>query len=156
MNFDIDVSSISWWVDIDLFCFDIEFSSISYWIDIEYFYLRYRYFRDLGQSISNYKSFDIEFNIVSRYRVSFINARYRAFQFQYRNMPISKVRRSISNVAKPEFPASGNRRKFRHGIYLVSIYLSYGTNPVNRAFRGYMTCLPHWHLYVHAGAKLWW
>ena len=30
------------------------------------------------------------------------------------------------------------------------------TSPVNRAFRGYMTCLPHWHLYVHAGAKLWW
>ena len=82
------------------FCFDFEYSSISYWIDIEYFYLRYRYFRDLEHSISNYKSFDIEFNIVSRYRRSFINARYRAFQFQYRNMPISKVRRSISNVAK--------------------------------------------------------
>ena len=30
------------------------------------------------------------------------------------------------------------------------------TNSVNRAFRGFMTCLPHWHLYVHAGAKLWW
>jgi hypothetical protein len=27
---------------------------------------------------------------------------------------------------------------------------------VNCAFRGFMTCLPPWHLYVHAGAKLWW
>ena len=30
------------------------------------------------------------------------------------------------------------------------------TNSVNRAFRGFMTCLPPWQLYVHAGAKLWW
>ena len=30
------------------------------------------------------------------------------------------------------------------------------TNSVNCAFRGFMTCLPPWHLYVHAGAKLWW
>ncbi len=36
--------------------------------------------------------------------------------------------------------------------YLPVIY----TNSVNRAFRGFMTCLQHWHLYVHAGAKLWW
>ena len=36
--------------------------------------------------------------------------------------------------------------------YLPVIY----TNSVNRAFRGFMTCLPHWHFYLHAGAKLWW
>jgi hypothetical protein len=60
------------------------------------FCIRYRCFQDLEHSISNVKTFDIEFNIVSRYRRSFSDARYR----QYRNIPISKVQRSISNVAK--------------------------------------------------------
>ncbi len=29
------------------------------------------------------------------------------------------------------------------------------TNSVKRTFRGFVSCLPPWHLYVHAGAKLW-
>jgi hypothetical protein len=62
-------------------------------------YSRFRAF-DNNESISNYKTFDIEFNIESRYRRSFSNARYRTFQLQYRNIPISKVQRSILNVAK--------------------------------------------------------
>jgi hypothetical protein len=37
-------------------------------LDIECFNPRYRYFLDLEHSISNYKTFDIECNIVSRYR----------------------------------------------------------------------------------------
>ncbi len=38
---------------------------------------RYRVFKDLDRSISNVQIFDIEFNIVSRYRRSFSDARYR-------------------------------------------------------------------------------
>ncbi len=30
------------------------------------------------------------------------------------------------------------------------------TNSAKHAFRGFMTCLPPWHIYVHAGARLWW
>jgi hypothetical protein len=83
-------------------------SSRSSWIDIEYFFLRYRYFRDLDSnlehSISNYKTFDIKINIVSRYRRSFskliivtldierfnfniVIYRYRRSDARYRTLP---------------------------------------------------------------------
>jgi hypothetical protein len=35
-------------------------------------------------------------------------------------------------------------------------YFTCHTHSVKCAFQGFMSCFPPWHLYVHAGAKLWW
>jgi hypothetical protein len=72
--------------------------SISYWIDIECYNLRYRCLSDFERSISNAKHSIWSCNIVSQYRRSFADLRYRRFHLQYRDMTISKVRPSISKV----------------------------------------------------------
>ncbi len=128
---------ISCWVDIDLSWFDIEYSSILYWIDIECSYLRYRYFPVLEHSISNSKTFDIACNIVSRYRRSFTNARYRTLQLQYRNIPISKVRHSISKVGK--VPDSEHVQK-----WVCTYKLHHFRNSLKAVCTEYILTSVHW------------
>ncbi len=99
-GFDIEHSSISYCVDIEVQAFDIEDSSISYWIDIECYNLRYRRLSDFRYSISNVKTFDIELSYRTRYWRSFSDLQYRRLHLRYRNIPISKVWPSISKVGK--------------------------------------------------------
>ncbi len=74
--FDIDVSSISNCVDIEVPRFDIEDFLISYWIDIVYYNIRYQSLLDFKHSISNVITFDIELSYRTRYRRSFSDLGY--------------------------------------------------------------------------------
>jgi hypothetical protein len=89
-------------VDIDVPCFDIEDSSILYWIDIECYNLQYVYqILSIRYRIPNIRYRIVTCNIVSPYRRSFADLQYQSlerFHLQYRDITISKVRPSISKV----------------------------------------------------------